>query len=87
MSDPDDRGRVVSDEQRARALLEQLKSVHALDIGRDMVIAAHQDLTRQWWDERSGDFELVVSELVQEEAARGDAEAATLIEVLDGVLR
>ena len=40
MSDPDDRGRVVSDEERARALLEQLKSVHALDIGRDMVIAA-----------------------------------------------
>jgi hypothetical protein len=40
MSDPDDRGRVVSDGERARALLEQLKSVHALDIGRDMVIAA-----------------------------------------------
>ncbi len=40
MSDSDDRGRVVADEERARALLEQLKSVHALDIGRDMVIAA-----------------------------------------------
>lgn len=43
---------------------------------RDMVIAAHQELTRQWWDERSGDFQIVVSELVEEEAARGDAEAA-----------
>jgi hypothetical protein len=32
--------RVVSDEERARAMLEQLKSVHAVDIGRDMVIAA-----------------------------------------------
>jgi len=31
---------VVSDEKRARALLEQLKSVHAADVGRDMVIAA-----------------------------------------------
>jgi len=40
MSDPTDKERVVSDEQRARAMLEQLKSVHAADIGRDMVIAA-----------------------------------------------
>jgi len=40
MSDPTDKGRVVSDEQRARAMLEQLRSVHAADIGRDMVIAA-----------------------------------------------
>ena len=40
MSDPDDQGRVVSDEERARALLEQLKSLHAVDIARDMVIAA-----------------------------------------------
>ncbi len=40
MSDPNDRGRVVSDEERARALLEQLKSLHAVDIARDMVIAA-----------------------------------------------
>jgi hypothetical protein len=40
MSEPNERGRVVSDEERARAMLEQLKSVHAVDIGRDMVIAA-----------------------------------------------
>ncbi len=40
MSDPNDQGRVVSDEERARALLEQLKSLHAVDIARDMVIAA-----------------------------------------------
>jgi hypothetical protein len=40
MAGEDEQGRVVSDEERARALLEQLKSVHALDVGRDMVIAA-----------------------------------------------
>ena len=39
MSEPNDRGRVVSDEERAKAMLEQLKGVHAVDIGRDMVIA------------------------------------------------
>jgi hypothetical protein len=32
--------RVVSDKERARAMLDQLRGVHALDVGRDMVIAA-----------------------------------------------
>ncbi len=40
MSEPDGQERVIPDEERARALLEQLKSVHAVDVGRDMVIAA-----------------------------------------------
>jgi len=40
MSEPREQERVVSDEKRAQALLEQLKSVHAVDVGRDMVIAA-----------------------------------------------
>ena len=39
MSDPVDRERVASDEERARAILEQLKGVHAFDIARDLVIA------------------------------------------------
>ena len=43
---------------------------------RDVVIAAHQELTRQWWETRSPAFDLLVSELVREEAGRGDAEAS-----------
>ena len=43
---------------------------------RDLVVAAHQELTRQWWRECAGAFELVVSDLVMEEAQRGDADAA-----------
>ena len=43
---------------------------------RDMVIAAHQELTRQWWDTRATAFELLVSELVREEAGGGDGEAS-----------
>ena len=43
---------------------------------RDMVIAAHQELTRQWWDTRACSFELLISELVREEVAKGDAEAS-----------
>jgi hypothetical protein len=43
---------------------------------RDIVVAAHQELTRQWWDQRRQDYHLVVSEVVLREAADGDAEAA-----------
>jgi len=49
-----------------------------------MIIAAHQELTRQWWQDRAGGFELVISELVYEEARRGDGSAAAArVEVLD----
>ena len=43
---------------------------------RDMVIAAHQELTQQWWEQRGHAFDLVVSALVQQEAGRGDPVAA-----------
>ncbi|MFQ5666114.1 MAG: type II toxin-antitoxin system VapC family toxin [Candidatus Binatia bacterium] len=43
---------------------------------RDIVVAAHQELTRQWWDQRRKDYHLVVSEVVLREAAAGDPDAA-----------
>jgi hypothetical protein len=41
-----------------------------------MVVAAHQELTRQWWETRASRFEIVVSELVREESSGGDADAS-----------
>jgi len=43
---------------------------------RDLVRAAQQQQTREWWDVRREDFELVCSELVEREAAAGDPVAA-----------
>ena len=43
---------------------------------RDLVTQAHQQLTHEWWDEKRMEFEFFVSELVIEEAERGDPEAA-----------
>lgn len=43
---------------------------------RDMVIASHQELTRQWWETRSSAFDLLISELVRQEVQRGDVEAS-----------
>jgi hypothetical protein len=53
---------------------------------RDLILAAHQQVTRQWWDERRADFDLYVSQLVLDEAGRGDPEAAKRrVELLVGV--
>ena len=43
---------------------------------RDSLIAAHQRLTRDWWESRGPAFDLYVSEPVLEEAAAGDATLA-----------
>ena len=40
--------------------------------------AASQHLTREWWQKRSGNFDLFVSEFVASEARRGDPDAARL---------
>jgi len=42
---------------------------------RDLVLAAHQQVTREWWSHRER-FELLVSDAVLVEAARGDGAAA-----------
>ena len=40
--------------------------------GRDLIIAAHQQITREWWTQRRSAFELFASQLVVDEAGRGD---------------
>jgi hypothetical protein len=42
---------------------------------RDIVLAAHQQLTQEWW-ERRDNFQLFVSQAVITEASMGDADAA-----------
>lgn len=41
-------------------------------LSRELVTAAHQQLTQQWWDTRRPDFDLFISELVVQEAGAGD---------------
>lgn len=43
---------------------------------RDLITAARQQLTREWWTHRRFVFEPCISELVVEEAAAGDPGAA-----------
>jgi hypothetical protein len=43
---------------------------------RDLVTAAHQQVTREWWQTRRADFELFVSQIVVQESSGGDQDAA-----------
>lgn len=43
---------------------------------RDLIRAAHQQLTREWWDTRREQFDLYTSEAVLQECAGGDPDAA-----------
>jgi hypothetical protein len=53
---------------------------------RDLLLAAHQQLTGEWWAYRRPVFDLYISELVLEECRAGDAFLATRrIEVLANI--
>lgn len=43
---------------------------------RDLIIAGHQQITREWWERRRADFQFYISQLVVDEAGAGDHEAA-----------
>jgi hypothetical protein len=43
---------------------------------RDLVRAAHQQTTREWWEERRAGYDLFVSEIVLDECQGGDPTAA-----------
>ncbi len=53
---------------------------------RDLVVAAHQEITRGWWEGQRGRFSLFVSEAVLAEAERGDAgQARRRLVFLEGI--
>src|SRR5438046_246912 len=43
---------------------------------RDLIIAGHQQVTREWWERRSGTFRIYISQLVVDEVSAGNPFAA-----------
>jgi len=41
-----------------------------------LILAGHQQITREWWQARRANFEIYISQLVLDEANAGDAQAA-----------
>jgi predicted nucleic acid-binding protein len=53
---------------------------------RDLIVAARQQLTIDWWENQHDKFELFISETVLQEARQGDAgEIAKRLKALDGL--
>jgi hypothetical protein len=53
---------------------------------RDIVVAGHQQVTRDWWKSRKDRFDVLASELVVQEASAGDEGAARdRLDVLAGL--
>jgi hypothetical protein len=53
---------------------------------RDLVVAAHQQLTREWWHRRRRLFACFISDVVLDEAGDGDTEQAALrLKALDDI--
>lgn len=44
---------------------------------RDLIIAAHQQITHEWWENRRTAFQLYASQLVLTEASKGDVNASS----------
>jgi hypothetical protein len=54
--------------------------------GRDLIVAARQQITRDWWEEQRLRFDLFVSPFVLREASHGDKQAAKKrLEALQGI--
>ena len=51
-------------------------SYYTSKLSRDVVILAHQQITREWWPRAVTRFDVFISEIVVEEASLGDPEAA-----------
>lgn len=53
---------------------------------RDLVTAANQQITRDWWTDRSTEFDLYVSEIVVQESKAGDPKASECrLRYLEGI--
>ena len=53
---------------------------------KDLITAAHQQVTRDWWENRRRDFDLFSSQLVIQESIAGDAAVAqTRLQMLSDI--
>lgn len=53
---------------------------------QDLVVAAHQQLTREWWHRRRQLFACFISDVSLDEAGEGDAEQVALrLKALEGI--
>ena len=75
---------MAQDSVAAKRLREAIPSYLTARASRDLVVAAHQELTVEWWLNHRQRFDVFVSDFVLRESARGEAAARRLKE-LEGI--
>ncbi len=72
---------------KQRVYLETtIPSILTARSSNNLILAGEQVLTCEWWESRSGDFEILISELVVEECQKDDADAAARrMAILEGL--
>ena len=53
-----------------------IPSYYTAHPSRDVIVLAHQEITRMWWEQRLSAFEIYISPVVLEEARQGDQEVS-----------
>ena len=51
-------------------------SYYTSKLSRDIIVLAHQEITRLWWPKAISRYDIFISEMVLEEASFGDPDAA-----------
>ena len=64
-------------EKSSLYLESTIPSYLAAHPSRDLIVAAHQQIAHDWWQQARGDFEVHISEAVLEEISAGDPDAAS----------
>jgi len=44
---------------------------------RDLIVAAHQQITNEWWANKKDDFDIYISQFVFDESSAGDRQLAS----------
>ena len=61
--------------QRTLYLETSIIGYLAMRTSRDIIVAANQQLTKEWWDSHRHEYDLYVSNFVIDECAAGDPTA------------
>jgi hypothetical protein len=68
--------RLISRDEAPHVFGDTIPSYLTAWPSRDLIIASHQQITREWWGKRRNKFQLYISQLVVDEASAGDPVAA-----------
>lgn len=53
-------------------------SYYTAKASRDVIVLAHQQITKEWWDSYHEHYRFYISEIVKEEVSRGDPTASSI---------